>query len=128
MIGALLVVLVALVLGALLGSMYDRPGQNKLPSIKIRVISVLTTPITGTVGSRRRSMGLYDIEIADNRSFRVDLSWPTRADYLTLNRTIDGVLVRRYSDRPAPKTFAELERERVARETRLRGPIHGEAC
>lgn len=121
--GAFLVILATLVLGSVLGSLH-KPAPREpdaLPSIKIFVDSV-------------------EIELADNNDYRVTTlpggappsPWSGVVDFtktLAIALNMTAILLRKNPGyRPAPKTFAELERERLTRETRLRGPIHGETC
>lgn len=124
MIGAFLVVLVALFLGALLGSLYapvPPPAPQELQQTK------------------KIMVGGVEIEFDDSRNYMVTTQpggsppspWSGAVDFtktINIALTMTAFLRKKPGYRPATKTFAELERERVARENRLRGPIHGEAC
>lgn len=111
MTSALLIVLATLVLGSILGSLHAPPPPSTLPRINLKIKSIYI-------------MG-QPIEFAATDNFRIEA--PPGSD---LERAVSmtSILLKPCIYRPQPKTFAELERERVALASRLRGPIHGEAC
>lgn len=137
MTSALLIVLAILVLGSILGSLHAPPPPSTLPRIdvKIKSIYVMGRPIEFAAADNFR----IEFTAADNFRIEVprgsDLELAVRLlgleERLQASMNLTGILRKPLGPgiyRPQPKTFAELERERVALASRLRGPIHGEAC